>query len=168
MHRIHESWCTIFPQSNLSITPWRVLAMQKHPHAHFTAGFHTYWFSLNSWCKCFYLFCRWFLKSVCSLHVDIQCQLTWSQLVRNCDQNSDADSVRTPLSSAWRQVCTYVTPATGLSGPSAETAKQWQMDDKPWLRVLQKGSSSLSHSHWQYSHFWASPFWRTHQMHSSL
>lgn len=44
-------------------------------------------------------------------------QLTWTQLVTHGDQNSDADSVRTPLTSAWRQCCTYITPTTGLSGP---------------------------------------------------
>lgn len=114
---------------------------RKHPHAHFTAGFHTYWFSLNSWCKCFYFFCSWFLKSLCNLHVDIQRQLTWAQWVTNCDENSDAESVRTALSSARRQCCTYITPTTGLSGPQCRNcwteANGWQtMTDSSAKRFL--------------------------------
>lgn len=59
----------------------------------------------HSWNR--YAICMWTYK----------CWLTWTQLVTNCDQKPDADSVRTPLTSAWRQCCTYITPTPGLSGP---------------------------------------------------
>lgn len=113
-----DSWKLIHnvPPRQIFPLPLKGFGHAEHPHAHFITGFNTYWFSLNSWCKCLYFFCRWFLKLLCNLHVDIQCQLIWAELVTNCDQTSDADSVRTPLTSAWRQCCTYINPTTGISG----------------------------------------------------
>lgn len=148
-----------FSQSNLSITPWRVTS---------SCSFYCWVSQLLIFFELMMQVLLFLLQMIPEITVQFACGhtvLTDLNIIRGKLWSEPRCRLQWGL--LWPHPGDSAAPQASPA-PSAETAKQWQMDDKPWLIVLQKGSSSPSHSPWQYRHYWTSPFKRAHQMHSSL